>query len=206
VISDVDIQFFGEVLPLVHEFIAGRDACFQREFTDLGVNIGFMALRRTDASLTFWRRVLDEIPRTGGHDQRMVNNMLYSESSDLGLRWSCFPKEIWASSQVFSGPPPEGILLHHANWVPRAASGGKQYVVKTPDLEPKIAQLKLLRKLVLANDRTGQLQLAEQLAADPQLGLYYERSFGRYRAGPEWATLPKGHPARPGGSRRAVRK
>lgn len=106
-ISDVDIQFFGEVMPLVrqgnssclaNQGIAGRDMCFQREFTELGVNIGFVAIRRTAAAIDFWNQVWEELP-TGRHDQRIVNNLLYTEKMPA-LRWGCFPPEIWASSQV----------------------------------------------------------------------------------------------------------
>lgn len=56
-ISDVDLQFFRPVLPTVRKAMAGKEMCLQREFVGLGVNIGFMALRRCEAVRAFWHKV-----------------------------------------------------------------------------------------------------------------------------------------------------
>jgi len=208
VISDVDVQFLGPVLPLVNAGINGRDVCFQMEFHKLGVNIGFMAVRHTDACLSFWRKVLDEIPRTGSQDQKIVNNLLYAQpAEEIELRWGRFPAEIWASSQVFDGgPPPPGVVFHHANWIKRAGptfnSGGAP---GASDPAGKIAQLKLLRSLVENSNRAAAEAFATDLNSDPALEMYHRRAFGELRSGVEWRALSKEHPARPGGSRRSKR-
>eukprot|EP00439_Symbiodinium_sp_Y106_P075440 s1379_g14.t5 len=146
-ISDVDIQFFGEILPLVKEGIAGRDLCLQREFTNLGVNIGFMAIRRTAASMKFWQSVWDELP-TGRHDQRIVNNLLYAAQVP-GMRWGCFPPAVWASSQAFDGNGvPEQIILHHANWVVRDYHAGPEGGADASNPLAKLQQLRQLREAV----------------------------------------------------------
>merc|ERR1719399_2436805 len=58
VFSDVDVQFFGEVEEVVRSVMSdGADLILQREFEDIGVNIGFMAMRNTEATRTFWAHV-----------------------------------------------------------------------------------------------------------------------------------------------------
>lgn len=53
---------------------------------------------------------------------------------DFLVRW---PSEIWASSMAFSGPLPEGLLVHHANFLLEKAPSA--------DPGPKLEQLKLLQ-------------------------------------------------------------
>ena len=200
-ISDVDIQFFGEVLPLVREGIAGRDMCLQREFTKLGVNIGFMAIRRTAASMRFWQSVWDELP-SGRHDQRIVNNLLYT-SQVPGIRWGCFPPAIWASSQAFDSEcVPEQILLHHANWVVRDYHANPESA-DASNPQAKLQQLLELRAAV-QGDAERKLEFFRGISSDPDLADYHQRTVGDLRYGPEWTTLPAGHPTRRGGSRREV--
>eukprot|EP00928_Gymnodinium_smaydae_P039845 TRINITY_DN27131_c0_g1_i1.p1 TRINITY_DN27131_c0_g1~~TRINITY_DN27131_c0_g1_i1.p1 ORF type:complete len:334 (-),score=64.19 TRINITY_DN27131_c0_g1_i1:95-1096(-) len=205
-ISDVDVQFFGDVLPYVWDGIDSCDVCFQREFSDIGANIGFVAVRRTDASVAFWREVLDRVLQRGGHDQRFANDLLYGPACDeLNLRWRRFAPEIWSSSQVFGGGQlPEGMVLHHANWIKR--SFGVTYregASGATDPSPKLEQLEQVRRLRKAGDRDGQAAFARDLADDHTMTLYYRRAFGDLRRGVEWSALPDGHPARPGGSRRS---
>ncbi|CAE8634658.1 unnamed protein product [Polarella glacialis] len=203
--SDVDVQFFGEILPCVREGIAGRDACFQCEFVDTGVNIGFMAVRRTEASFTFWKEVHHIVSRDGGLDQRVVNNLLHTEFADnLGMRWGRFPTSVWASSQALTGPPPEGVIVHHANWVYRDKPTYSSEVSGANGAcnpSAKRAQLQELRRLVLAGDIDGQKTLASGLAADGFLSKYQSRYFGAERSGPAWTVLPEGHVGRPGSPR-----
>eukprot|EP00439_Symbiodinium_sp_Y106_P075477 s1379_g14.t10 len=203
-ISDVDIQFFGEILPLVKEGIAGRDLCLQREFTNLGVNIGFMAIRRTAASMKFWQSVWDELP-TGRHDQRIVNNLLYAAQVP-GMRWGCFPPAVWASSQAFDGNGvPEQIILHHANWVVRDYHAGPEGGADASNPLAKLQQLRQLREAVQGEDDGAKLDFFRGISLDPDLADYHQRTYGDLRYGPEWTALPVGHPARPGGTRRRVR-
>eukprot|EP00933_Yihiella_yeosuensis_P042994 TRINITY_DN37684_c0_g1_i1.p1 TRINITY_DN37684_c0_g1~~TRINITY_DN37684_c0_g1_i1.p1 ORF type:complete len:473 (-),score=59.14 TRINITY_DN37684_c0_g1_i1:271-1629(-) len=205
VISDVDIQFLAKCMPFIRKGISGKDLCVQREFTGLGVNIGFMAIRRTEDSINFWRSVLDELP-SGRHDQRIVNNLLYgSPVSEQRLRWGYFPPEIWASSQAYDGGcVPSGIALHHANWIIRNwRQDPSGYPASDPSM--KLEQLLELRLAVQKNDVKSQQQLVSDIQKDPDARVYHRRTFGDLRAGPEWTYLPARHPARPGGSRRKKR-
>jgi len=203
--SDVDIQFFQPVHSVVEECMAtGVDMILQKEFEDIGVNIGFMAIRNSSACRAFWEHVHSEISRTQALDQRVVNNSLYSghATSEFGLRWDRWPSSIWASSMAFSGPLPEPLLVHHANFlVEKAASA---------DPQPKVAQLRQLREAMLSGKGREDAAWAEFMEAartSPAMLDYRDRHFGARRPGPEWSTLPEGHVARPGGySEKAAKK
>mmetsp|Transcript_69041 Transcript_69041/g.128969 ORF Transcript_69041/g.128969 Transcript_69041/m.128969 type:complete len:354 (-) Transcript_69041:16-1077(-) len=201
VYSDVDVQFLDKVLPDLVETMQNTDMCFQREFDDIGVNIGFMAIRRSSAVMNFWQEVYEIVSRTGGFDQRIVNDILYSRpEQELGLRWQRFPTTIWASSQALDGPPPEGVLVHHANWVPQG-----EFTLESRG-PAKLTQLATLRQLVAANNTDGQRRLAHDLAHDGSLAIYKDRFYGLQRYGPEWTNLPAHHPTRPARERPKTRR
>jgi len=192
--TDVDIQFLRPVQDIVAAAAEGLDLVLQREFDDIGVNIGFCAVRNTQASRDFWKHVHGEIVRTQALDQRVVNNALYSglAEREFGLTWGRFPAEIWASSTAFCGPPPEGVAVHHANFT----------IERVTAADPS---LKLDQYAMVAAYASGdQAQMLEFVAAtqtNQSMLDYRDRHFGARRPGPEWATLPEGHIARPGGYR-----
>ncbi|CAJ1400981.1 unnamed protein product [Effrenium voratum] len=209
--TDVDVQYFQPVKGIVEERMAsGVDMIFQKEFEDIGVNIGWMALRNTGPCRAFWDHVYGEISRTQALDQRVVNNSLYSgHAASLGLRWDRWPSSIWASSLAFSGPLPE-LVVHHANFL----------VEKAPSANPapKLSQLRQLRDLQAAkkakapeaaaagSDGDWEAFMAAARSCQAMLD-YRSRHFGSRRPGPEWSLLPEGHVARPGGfSERAAKK
>merc|ERR1719469_538984 len=61
--TDVDIQFIRPCEEIIQQAAEGLDLVLQREFDDIGVNIGFCALRNTAASRAFWKHVHGEIVR-----------------------------------------------------------------------------------------------------------------------------------------------
>lgn len=196
--TDVDIQFFKPIKSIVDAHMqSGVDMILQKEFEDIGVNIGFMAMRSTPACKGFWKHVEDEIVRTQALDQRVVNNSLYSghAARDFGLRWDRWPSHIWASSMAFSGPlPSEPLVVHHANFLVEKAPAA--------DPGPKLEQLRQLQSVVLESDEAADAAWAafmEAAAASSAMTDYRSRHFGERRPGPEWTTLPEGHVARPGG-------
>lgn len=217
IFSDVDIQFFRPVDGLVNECMAsGVDLILQREFEDIGVNIGFMAMRSTQACRAFWAAVREEVVKSQGLDQRIVNNMLYSgEAAELGLRWDRFPPRVWCSAMGYpSGVLPEGVVIHHANFtIERSTSS---------DPSIKLEQMRLVRAAVLVQMRDEGVEaspddveaLAElqsflaAVAVDCTMADYRDRHFGARRPGREWSTLPEDHLARRGGfkEKRAKKK
>uniref|UniRef100_A0A7S4UGE4 Nucleotide-diphospho-sugar transferase domain-containing protein n=1 Tax=Alexandrium monilatum TaxID=311494 RepID=A0A7S4UGE4_9DINO len=194
VFSDVDIQFLGSVRGIVEETIADVDLVLQREFDDIGVNIGFIAMRNVAATRAFWKHVHSEIERIRGLDQRVVNNTLYSglARQQFGLHWARFPPEVWASSMAGSGKLPEKLVLHHANFTIERS--------KSFDPSLKLEQMDMVSSYV-SGDREGLLHWVELVASDRSMADYRDRHFGARRPGPEWAELPPGHVARPGGFR-----
>jgi len=198
VFCDVDIQFFRPVLPAVMEAVKGMDLVFQREFEDIGVNIGFVAVRANKRTQQFWELVYAEIVKNKGLDQRIVNNMLLSEvaSKELGITWARFPLSFWASSQGWSGNFPENVLLHHANFTTEKSNSN--------DPSLKVEQLDLVRSLL--SEEKGLQAWLSTIKGDTTLATYRERHFGRLRPGPCWTFLPEDHPARPGGYREKKEK
>lgn len=192
--TDVDVQFLRPVEAIVTAAAEGLDLVLQREFEDIGVNIGFCAVRKTQASLAFWQHVHSEILKTQALDQRVVNNTLYSgkAGSDFGLRWGRFPAEIWASSMAFCGPPPEGLAVHHANFTL------ERVVAKDPSL--KLEQMAMVAAYD-GGEKENMLEFVSAAQSNQSMLDYRDRHFGARRPGPEWATLPEGHIARPGGYR-----
>eukprot|EP00434_Breviolum_minutum_P038154 symbB.v1.2.033836.t2/scaffold4260.1/size42279/1 len=191
--TDVDVQYFQPIHQIVTDCMAsGADIIFQKEFEDIGVNIGFMAIRNTMACHGFWDYVHAEISRTQALDQRVVNNSLYSghAAGEFGLRWDRWPSEIWASSMAFSGPLPQSVAVHHANFL----------IDKAPsaDPRPKLEQLKhLARELKALKEQETPWTAFMDAARGCQAMLdYRSRHFGERRPGPEWSTLEEGHAGR----------
>lgn len=208
IFCDVDIQFFRPVEALVLECMGDSvDLVLQREFEDIGVNIGFMGMRNTAACRAYWDAVNVEIKETQGFDQRAANNVLYSGEAEgrFGLRWDRFPMKVWCSALAYpSGTLPEGIVIHHANYV-------IEYL-QASNPASKIAQFAVLRDALLAHGpvsedwRTSDEPSAQALrtlladiAATDMMSDYRDKHFGARRPGREWCTLPEGHIARPGG-------
>jgi len=194
--TDVDVQFFGPIKPLAEEIMkSGVDFVLQKEFEDIGVNIGFMLMRSSKGLREFWEYAYQEIQRTQALDQRVVNNMLYSgmAGEKFGIRWDVWPSRVWASSTAFSGPLPDPLVVHHANFLIERAPAA--------DCGPKLVQLRLLREVVRGCAESKK-QWDEYMAAVPTVPAmldYRDRHFGARRPGPEWTTLPECHIARPGG-------
>lgn len=192
--SDVDVQFFRPVQSIVEASMENADLVLQREFDDIGVNIGFVGLRNSSSTRAFWTHVRSEIERTQALDQRVVNNTLYSgfAQQEFGLIWDRFPSDIWASSMAYSGVAPESIAVHHANFT----------LVRAPsyDHSIKLSQMATVRRF-FEGDSEEMLEFVRQVRENLSMLDYRDRHFGARRPGPEWTVLPAGHLARPGGFR-----
>mmetsp|Transcript_101423 Transcript_101423/g.287406 ORF Transcript_101423/g.287406 Transcript_101423/m.287406 type:complete len:286 (-) Transcript_101423:89-946(-) len=194
VFSDVDVQFLGPVQDIVNESIEGVDLVLQREFEDIGVNIGFMAMRSTPATQAFWSHVHSEIERTRALDQRVVNNALYTglARQKFGMSWGRFPPQVWASSMAGTGRLPDSLVLHHANFTIERS--------KSFDPSRKLQQMALVSDYI-KGDQQGLLEFIKQVHDDHSIADYRDRHFGARRPGPEWVELAPEHIARPGGFR-----
>merc|ERR1712232_1376648 len=185
----------GQFLRPCREFIIQTmnqqppvDMCLQKEFDDIGVNIGVVSIRKTPAMVHFWQAVYDEITEKEGFDQRVVNNLLYSDhaSREWGVTWRRFPNEIWASSMAFQGPPPENMMLHHANF-----TSGK---VQSSDPSHKLSQMVEFQAFTVGENAEKLAEFVVAVQEHPVMTSYREKHFGVKRPGLEWAYLPEGHP------------
>lgn len=132
---DLDIQFFGQCIPVITEAMTKKDIVFQSEhWPPTGeVNAGFVAIRCSDRTLDFYNRVAQmEFEKMPLGDQSAINMLLQEKSNNL--EWGVFPAQIWARSH--GCVPPDDIVVHHANC--------------TADKTAKVNQLKLIRRMVLA--------------------------------------------------------
>jgi hypothetical protein len=134
--TDVDVQFFAPIAPLVRRKMATLDVCFQAEWRGSPeMNVGFMGLRCNSAVVRLFDRVAQVMEETGEvSDQKVVNHLLPAS----GLRIGQFPLSFYASSH--GRRLPRTIALHHANdTVPRNGRSS---------LELKLEQLRHVRERV----------------------------------------------------------
>ena len=148
VVSDLDLRFYRPLARLVHEYIAGRDAVFQRDndYT-IQANIGFMALRVTNRTRAFWaavRAFMDDRTRPSHtfNDQKVVN-MLLTAPRDFGvppesaLRWDLLPPEIMTAVHMRQMP----LARWSRNWIQYHANfGGTRDAATARDQKVKLIE------------------------------------------------------------------
>lgn len=108
IFSDIDIQFFKKIEPIIKESLDKYDIVFQGEKKFTNVNIGFMACRCNKEVLDFWKQVLRIVKDEKLWDQKVVNDLLLSGNK---LKWGYFPKSIW---NWYMTPGWKSIALHHS--------------------------------------------------------------------------------------------
>jgi len=118
--SDIDIQFFKPIRTIVEDAIRDKDLVFQREGGLKCVNIGFMAIRCNDKTLSFFKKILKIVEETRQWDQKVISDQIKQEGT---LSWGFFPHEIWSWSQ---GGHWGNVALHHATGVNLPAEKLKQ--------------------------------------------------------------------------------
>jgi hypothetical protein len=111
-ISDIDIQFFKPVIPLIEKIMAFNDMAFQQETELKGLNIGFMSIRCNSTILLFWETVLHYIVSNNSWDKQIVNDLAINKGYLFPLKFMRFPPQIWNSGHK---DMPINIYLHHAN-------------------------------------------------------------------------------------------
>ena len=119
IMIDIDIDVFADLAPVVRTQLEHLDIVLQREAPDReGYNIGGMAFRPSERVSKFWRDVEDEIDRTGGWDQLVVNNLLFSDDYKASnpIRSGYFPNTVWCQTLGRDGAPYGAAVLHHANY------------------------------------------------------------------------------------------
>ena len=110
--ADVDIQFFDSFVEPVQKLTSTFDFCCQTEtFVNGDVNTGFIALRCNGDTRYFFERVRAMVIESGRNEQPVVNELIDTGQTE-GLSIGRFSQPFYAATH---GPPPEHIVLHHAN-------------------------------------------------------------------------------------------
>jgi len=165
--SDVDIQFFKPVIPIIEKLIKGKDMVIQKESPRGTVCPGFFAAVGNKMNLKLWQDIKRELEnQTEKHDQDMLNNKLLRNAisfiqkcalkvnpSDKSkcpnaydLKWNYLPDTFYSpgirTGKIWNPGEelqmPKNIILHHASW--------------TVGTDNKIAQLNYVRDIVHANN------------------------------------------------------
>ena len=158
VYSDVDIQFFQPTQALLLEALHGYDIVCQRDDPYGYLCSGFWAARANRRVLRLWENVRNTL-HVVRDDQKLMNGFLrmsrrrklryviknltgwcrYAYLPDIFYGGGTITGKHWAEGMDL--PVPEGILMHHANYV--------------EGIDRKIAQLEYVKKVVEARSGKG---------------------------------------------------
>lgn len=133
--SDIDIQFFGDILPDIQKSLGDNDVVFQKG--DRSICMGFLACHCNENTLTFFKKVKELITEKGMpiefctkqlmnlppqlNDEKMDGPRKYKNS---WIKWDYLPanrfingKQVAASTAKgkFKSVPKE-TLMHHATY------------------------------------------------------------------------------------------
>ena len=121
IISDIDIIFYKPVKPIILQSMVDKEICFQKEYQNSEINIGFITIYCNENTLQFWNKVYEVLCNSNRWDQEIVNDLIYKQN--YNIKWDLFPSSIWNWSQ---GNLNKDIILHHANCVSDKEGKNKQ--------------------------------------------------------------------------------
>lgn len=113
IISDIDILFYKKAEPLITQMFSENhetEIIFQKEASNGGINVGFIAMKCNNNVLNFWINVHNNLIEHEIWEQQIVNDLIYKLR--YPIKWQLFPHSIWTWSQGFLN---KDIILHHAN-------------------------------------------------------------------------------------------
>ncbi|KAJ8600418.1 hypothetical protein CTAYLR_001467 [Chrysophaeum taylorii] len=181
--SDADVQPLAPLSELraaiERESATQMDVYAQREFEDVGVNVGFLVLRVTETTRTLFAKVRRTMTETRALDQKVLNRMLVAGEATVAR----LPSSFWASSNATARPTLDSLVLHHANFVPGDARSDAR------DPTPKLDQLDAVAAMRRANNAPVWDAFLDRLATDPTLHQYRDRHFPLVDR-PRWGDLP----------------
>jgi hypothetical protein len=117
--SDVDVQWFGEIVPGIEAALTGHDLAAMRDGD--AVCAGFLAIRVSPTTRDLFCAVWAALQRSAGYvgDQQILNRLLAASP----VRVATLPRPAfwnlgkhWTRGEPIPGIP-VGVLLQHANWV-----------------------------------------------------------------------------------------
>ncbi|MFA5261555.1 MAG: putative nucleotide-diphospho-sugar transferase [Candidatus Omnitrophota bacterium] len=158
VYSDVDIQFFQPTKALLLDAIEGQDIVCQRDDPYGYLCAGFWAARANQRVLRLWENIRNSLQDVWD-DQKLMNQFLlmgrkgklkYALKNLTGwCRYAYLPDTFYGGGTITGKhwvegldlPVPEGIVLHHANYV--------------EGIGRKIAQLEYVKQVVESRLKNG---------------------------------------------------
>jgi len=151
---DVDIQLFGQCMPMILREIENKDILFQSRLVHPAqwkaiddVNTGFMAIKCNEKTLELFDSLLKADWSKHGNQAQSTINYLLQLKAVKGLKYGAMPEQFWLP-KWYTTYPPKDIVLHHAIQV-----GEEGSLDKDKRTALKVSQLSNVRKYVLANRR-----------------------------------------------------
>ena len=119
IFSDVDVQFFRPITPLAEKALANHDIVFQNDYIGHACT-GFFYMRNNESVRNLIAKALALIP-TSRDDQDAMNKILPTWEGKYAL----LPVEFFTfgifhqhwHEKYIDFPIPDGIVMHHANWI-----------------------------------------------------------------------------------------
>ena len=120
IFSDIDIVFYKPIMPTINSLIERNDILFLRELIDGvqegqggNINFGFNIIRSNQKTYNFFSDVINELEKTNGWEQMIINKFLYKENN-YNLNWELLPPT-FLSTSVGLHNIDKNIILYHAN-------------------------------------------------------------------------------------------
>lgn len=118
IFSDIDIQFFAPFTQYAEKVLNGHDIVFQNDYYGHACT-GFFYMRNNPAVRALLEKALSIIPESRD-DQEAMNKVLPTWSGSYAL----LPNQFFTFGSFYNHwngeldfPLPEGMIMHHANWV-----------------------------------------------------------------------------------------
>lgn len=142
VFSDVDIQFFEPIEPIITPLMKDYDFLVQKNHPDGIVCSGFFVCRANQKTLQLWQDVREYMRTHEKVSDQGALNICLRRKKHRKIAWMRLPDEFFSAGTcagVRWNPDkplyvPERVVLHHANW--------------TEGIENKIAQLRYVKSRV----------------------------------------------------------
>jgi len=151
ILSDVDIQFFGNFSDMLRQLMRGHDLLIQRDNPKGTLCSGFFICQANEKTRTLFSDVLAHMKNNPDiSDQRSLNQHISrnQKNNRYGIVWDYLPEQYFFGGGTFTGVYwdegvemhiPKQPVMHHANWV-KGVPG-------------KIRQLRHVKKIVKSNQK-----------------------------------------------------
>lgn len=118
IFSDIDIIFYKPCIPIIVNLIKNYDVLFLRELYDGihppqggNINFGFNIIKANEKTYKFFCDVLDEVVKTNGWEQKIINQFLYNKNN-YNLKWNLLPPTFLSKSVGLNNLNKDTILFH----------------------------------------------------------------------------------------------